>query len=60
MKKILEYMTVFMAVVGTISFFGAVESIEIDKYLQGASLALLGVASFMLSLYSQTLFSEEK
>jgi len=60
MKKILEYMTIAMAILGTICMFGAVESIEIDKYLQGGSLAMLGIASFILALYSQILYSEEK
>ena len=60
MKKILEYTTIIMSVIGTFCMFGAVESIEIDKYLQGGSMAMLGIASFILALYSQTLYSEEK
>ena len=60
MKKILEYTTIIMSVIGTLCMFGAVESIEIDKYLQGGSMAMLGIASFILALYSQTLYSEEK
>ena len=60
MKKILEYMTIFLSVLGTLCMFGAVESIEIDKWMQGFSIAFLGIASFILALYSQTLYSEEK
>ena len=60
MKKILEYMTIAMSVLGTLCMFGAVESIEIDKWMQGFSIAFLGIASFILALYSQTLYSEEK
>ena len=60
MKKILEYMTIGMSVIGTFCMIGAVGSIEVDKYLQGASMTMLGIASFILALYSQTLYSEEK
>ena len=59
-KKMLEYMTIAMSIIGTIGMFGAVESIEIDKWAQGGSLAMLSIASFILALYSQTLYSEEK
>ena len=55
MKKILEYMTIAMSVLGTLCMIGAVGSIEVDKYLQGGSMAMLGIASFILALYSQTL-----
>jgi hypothetical protein len=60
MKKILEYMTIAMSVLGTFCMIGAVGSIEVDKYFQGGAMALLGTASFLLALYSQTLYSEEK
>ena len=60
MKKVLEYLTIALAVLGTLCMFGAVESIEIDKWLQGLSNAFLGIASFILALYSQQLYSEEK
>ena len=60
MKKILEYMTIAMSVLGTFCMIGAVGSIEVDKYLQGGSMAMLSIASFILALYSQTLYSEEK
>ena len=36
----------------------SVGSIEVDKYLQGGSMAMLGIVSFILALYSQTLYSE--
>jgi hypothetical protein len=60
MKKIIEYMSVIMATVGTLAMVGAVGSIEIDKYLQGASMALIGVASYILALYAQELYKEDK
>jgi len=60
MKKIIEYMSVIMATVGTLAMFGAVGSIEIDKYLQGASMALIGIASYILALYAQELYKEDK
>ena len=53
-------MTIAMSVLGTFCMIGAVGSIEVDKYLQGGSMAMLGIASFILALYSQTLYSEEK
>ena len=59
MKKVLEYLTIALAVLGILCMFG-VESIEIDKWLQGLSIAFLGIASFILALYSQQLYSEEK
>ena len=53
-------MSVIMATVGTLAMVGAVGSIEIDKYLQGASMALIGVASYILALYAQELYKEDK
>ncbi len=58
MKKIIEYMSVIMATVGTLAMVGAVGSIEIDKYLQGASMALLGIVSYILALYAQELYKD--
>tara|TARA_B100000900_G_scaffold35439_1_gene26632 strand:- start:116 stop:298 length:183 start_codon:yes stop_codon:yes gene_type:complete len=60
MKKILEYMTIIMASVGTIAMFSAVGAIETDQYLLAGSATMIGIASYMLALYSQTLYSEEK
>ena len=60
MKKILEYMTIIMASVGTISMFSAVGAIETDQYLLAVSATILGITSYMLALYSQTLYSEKK
>ena len=59
-KKITEYMTIGMATVGTLAMVGAVGSIESDMWLQGGSMALLGLASYILALYSQILYSEAK
>ena len=55
MKKFLEYLTIGNAVVGTLMMVGAVGAIEIDKWLQGGVMALLGATMFMLALYSQEL-----
>ena len=60
MKKVLEYLTIALAVLGTLCMFGAVESIEIDKWLQGLSIAFLGIISLILSLISQQFYIEEK
>jgi len=60
MKKIIEYMSVIMATVGTLAMVGAVGSIEIDKWLQGGSMALLGIVSYILALYAQELYKEDK
>ena len=60
MKKFLEYMTIGNATVGTLCMVGAVGSIETDKWLQGGSMVLLGIASYVLALYSQELYKEAK
>ena len=60
MKKFLEYLTIGNAVVGTLMMVGAVGAIEIDKWLQGGVMALLGATMFMLALYSQELYKEAK
>mgnify|MGYP005991665815 FL=1 len=60
MNKIIEYMSVIMATVGTLAMVGAVGSIEIDKWLQGGSMALLGIVSYILALYAQELYKEDK
>ena len=53
MKKFLEYLTIGNAVIGTLMMVGAVGAIEIDKWLQGGAMALLGIVMFILSLYAQ-------
>ena len=60
MKKFLEYTTIVMAVIGTFCMIGAVGAIEVDRYLQGGSMAMLGIASYILALYSQELYKEAK
>ena len=60
MKKFLEYLTIGNAVIGTLMMVGAVGAIEIDKWLQGGVMALLGATMFMLALYSQELYKEAK
>ena len=60
MKKILEYMTIGSYVLGILCMFGGtMRSIEIDKWLQGLSIVYRDY-SFILALYSQQLYSEEK
>ena len=56
MKKFLEYLTIGNAVIGTLMMVGAVGSIEVDKWLQGGVMAMLGATMFMLALYSQELY----
>tara|TARA_B100001057_G_C22445214_1_gene792816 strand:+ start:441 stop:716 length:276 start_codon:yes stop_codon:yes gene_type:complete len=57
-KKIYEYMTVVFAVVGTLAMVSATGAIEADQYLLGAAAALTGIASFVMTLFSQTLYAE--
>ena len=59
-KKIYEYMTVVFAVVGTLAMVSATGAIEADQYLLGAAAALTGIASFVMTLFSQQLYSEAK
>ena len=60
MKKIYEYITIIMAVIGLMAMIGATGAIENDQWLLGGSMALLGVASFILALYSQEKYKEVK
>ena len=60
MKKFLEYMTIGNATGGTLMMVGAVGSIETDKWLQGGTMAMLGITMYMLALYSQELYKEAK
>ena len=57
-KKIYEYMTIVFAVMGTIAMVSAVGAIETDQYLLGAAAALTGITSYMMCLFSQTLYAE--
>ena len=68
MKKFYEYMTITMATVGTLCMVGAVGAIDggyngipmNDNWLLCGQMALLGIASYALALYSQILYSEAK
>tara|TARA_B100000902_G_scaffold336412_1_gene336648 strand:- start:229 stop:411 length:183 start_codon:yes stop_codon:yes gene_type:complete len=60
MKKIYEYLTITLFVVGLMSLIGAVGAIEADQWLLGGSMALLGVAFSILGLYSQEMYKEAK
>ena len=57
-KKIYEYMTLVFAVVGTLAMVSATGAIEADQYLLGAAAALTGIASYVMTLFSQTLDAE--
>ena len=57
-KKIYEYMTLVFAVVGTLAMVSATGAIEADQYLLGAAAALTGITSYLMCLFSQTLFAE--
>jgi hypothetical protein len=59
-KKIYEYMTIFFAIVGTLSMVAAVGAIESDQWLLGASAVSIGIGSYIMSLFSQQLYSEVK
>ena len=58
MNKFFEYLTIIMAVIGTIAMYGAVGAIETDQWLLAGSMTLLGLTSYLLALYSQELFKE--
>ena len=57
-KKIYEYMTLVFAVVGTLAMVSATGAIEADQYLLGAAAALTGITSYLMCLFSQTLYAE--
>jgi len=57
-KKIYEYMTIVFAIVGTLAMVSATGAIETDQYLLGAAAALTGIASYVMTLFSQTLYAE--
>ena len=57
-KKVYEYMTLVFAVVGTLAMVSATGAIEADQYLLGAAAALTGIASYVMTLFSQTLYAE--
>ena len=59
-KKIYEYMTIVFAIMGTLAMVSAVGAIEADQYLLGASAVCVGIASFVMTLFSQQLYSEAK
>ena len=60
MKTVYEYMTVFFAILGTLAMVSAVGAVEGDQWLLGASAVCVGIASFIMSLFSQQLYSEAK
>ena len=57
-KKIYEYMTVVFAIVGTLAMVSAVGAIETDQWLLGAAAAMTGVTSYLMTLFSQSLYAE--
>ena len=60
MKKIYEYITITLFVIGILSLIGATGAIETDQWLLGGSMALFGISSFILALYSQEKYKEVK
>ena len=58
MKKIYEYITITLFVIGIMSMVGAVGAIEADQWLLGGAMALLGIAFSILGLYSQEMEKE--
>ena len=60
MKKVYEYITITLFVIGILSLIGATGAIETDQWLLGGSMALFGIASFILALYSQEKYKEVK
>jgi len=60
MKTVYEYMTVFFAILGTLAMVSAVGAVEGDQWLLGAAAVSTGIASYIMSLFSQQLYSEAK
>ena len=60
MKKIYEYITMTLFVIGIMSLIGAVGAVEADQFLLGGAMALLGIAFSILGLYSQEMEKEIK
>ena len=60
MKKIYEYITITLFVIGILSLIGATGAIETDQWLLGGAMALLGIAFSILGLYSQEMEKEIK
>ena len=60
MKKIYEYITMTLFVIGIMSLIGAVGAVEADQFLLGGAMALLGIAFSILGLYSQEMEKETK
>jgi len=60
MKTVYEYMIVFFAILGTLAMVSAVGSLETNQYLLFAAAVSTGFASFIMSLFSQQLYSEAK
>ena len=67
MKKLYEYLTIICSILGTFMLIGAVVAIDggykgvpmNDNWFLCGTLSLLGIAMFILALYSQTLYSEQ-
>ena len=67
MKKLYEYTSIICSILGTLMLIGAVGAIDggykgipmNDNWFLCGTLSLLGIAMFILALYSQTLYSEQ-
>jgi putative Mn2+ efflux pump MntP len=67
-KKLIEYMTIALSIGGTLCLVAAVGSIDggykgipmNDNWLACGVFTLLGITMFILSLYSQEMYKEQK
>ena len=53
-------MTIINAIIGTMMMIGAVGMVEANQWMAGLVMSALGVTMFILSLYSQELYKEQK
>ena len=68
MKKLIEYLTIILSIGGTLCLIGAVGSIDggykgnpmNDNWLACGVFTLLGITMFILALYSQEMYKEQK
>ena len=58
-NKLFEYMTVVFAVLGTLSMVAAVGAVESNQWLIGASALCIGIASFVMSIFSQSVYADK-
>jgi putative Mn2+ efflux pump MntP len=59
-KKLIEFTTIVCAIIGTLALVGSAGAVETDQWIGAGALAMLGITMFILSLYSQELYKEQK